>query len=57
MKKDEERIHKAEEEAAEPAKVSLKDAVAKQLEAKEAKERAHDAGEVAEFEKIEHKNP
>ena len=56
-KKDEERIRKAEEQAAEPAKVSLKDAVAKQLEAKEAEERAHDAGEVAEFEKIEHKNP
>ena len=46
-----------QKKAAEPAKVSLKDAVAKQLEVKEAQERAHDAGEVAEFEKIEHKNP
>ncbi|MDV2475377.1 IF2 family translation initiation factor [Rhodococcus zopfii] len=47
----------AQKKAAEPAKVSLKDAVAKQLEVKEAQERAHDEGEVAEFEKIEHKNP
>ncbi|UYP18995.1 IF2 family translation initiation factor [Rhodococcus sp. Z13] len=45
------------EQTEEPEKISLKDAVAKQLEAKEAEERAHDAGDVAEFEKIEHKHP
>ncbi|WP_241383582.1 IF2 family translation initiation factor [Rhodococcus sp. CH91] len=55
-KKDDERIREAEKDAAEPAKISLKDAVAKQLEAKEAEERAHDAGELVDYEKIEHKH-